>query len=45
MSHDHSGGPVGYIQGVVCDGEVRAQLEALADFGDVLGDLPTDSEA
>jgi hypothetical protein len=44
VSHDYSDGPVGYIRGGVCDDAVWAQIEALADLGDVLGDLTGDSE-
>jgi len=44
ISHDHSDGPVGYIQGGVCNGEVEAQMEAFADLGGVLADLMAESE-
>jgi hypothetical protein len=37
LSHDH--GPVGYIRGGVCDQHVLDQIEALADLGDILGEL------
>jgi hypothetical protein len=37
LSHDH--GPVGYIRGGVCDPRVLDQIEALADLGDILGEL------
>jgi hypothetical protein len=42
IRHDHSEGPVGYIQGGVCDDEVLAQIEAFADLGDILADLTDD---
>lgn len=39
ISHDHSGGPIGFIRAGVCDSEVRAQIETFADVGDMLRDL------
>jgi hypothetical protein len=45
VSHDHSGGPVGYIRAGVCDAAVASQVEAFADLGDILGDLGLDEEA
>jgi hypothetical protein len=44
ISHDHSDGPIGYIRGGVCDGEVERQVGALADLGDILGELMADAE-
>jgi hypothetical protein len=39
ISHDHSGGPVGYVRAGACDEAVAAKIEVFADLGDVLGDL------
>jgi hypothetical protein len=39
ISHDHSGGPIGYIRSGVCDDVVLAQIEGFADLGDILGEL------
>jgi hypothetical protein len=44
ISHDYSNGPIGYIRGGICDGEVTAQLEAFADLGDTLADFMADSD-
>jgi hypothetical protein len=42
ISHDDSGGPVGYIRSGICDEEVLAQIEAFADVADILGELGID---
>jgi hypothetical protein len=42
VSHDYSGGPVGYIRRGVCEPEALTQLEAFADLADVLGGLAAD---
>jgi hypothetical protein len=39
ISHDHSGGPIGYIRDGICDKQVRDQVEAFADLDDILGEL------
>jgi hypothetical protein len=45
ISHDHSDGPIGYIEGGVCDDEVLAQIEAFADLsGFFLEELLAESE-
>lgn len=44
LSHDHSGGPVGYIRSGVCDDEVTDQMNALACLGEFLEGL-TDDES
>jgi hypothetical protein len=38
IGHDHSDGPVGFIRAGECDDEVREQVEAFADLGDILGE-------
>lgn len=45
ISHDHSGGPIGYVRDGVCDGEVLSQIEAFAELGDILGELGLDEDA
>lgn len=44
ISHDFSDGPVGFIRQGVCDADVLSQIEALADLGDVLGELGLDED-
>jgi len=39
ISHDHSGGPIGYVRDGICDEQVRDQVEAFADLDDILGEL------
>ncbi len=39
ISHDYSGGPIGYIRGGVCDQSVLDQVESFGDLGDILGEL------
>ena len=39
ISHDHSGGPLGYIRGGRSDPDVLFQIEAFADLGDILDEL------
>lgn len=38
ISHDHSGGPIGYIRAGVCDSTVLSQLEAFTDLSAALTD-------
>ena len=39
ISHDYSDGPIGFVRGGVCDGDVLTQIDAFADLGDALGEL------
>lgn len=43
ISHDGSDGPIGFIRGGECDGDVAGQIEAFADLAEALGEL-TDEE-
>jgi hypothetical protein len=38
ISHDHSGGPIGYIRGGECDEDVLTQIEVFADVADGLSE-------
>jgi hypothetical protein len=38
IGHDHSGGPVGYIRGGVCDDEVLSSIEMFVDLANNLSD-------
>ena len=42
ISHDDSGGPIGYIRGGVCDADALARIEAFDDLGDILRELGMD---
>ena len=42
ISHDHSGGPIGYIRQGTCDETVREQCASFSEIGDIIGDLGLD---
>ena len=46
LSHDHSGGPIGFIRNGIADAHVLIEIESIADVCQVLDDLeagPQDS--
>lgn len=42
ISHDESGGPIGFIRSGQADPEVLVRIEAFAGLGDILGELGID---
>ena len=44
LSHDHDPA-IGFVRAGVCDDNALAQIEALADLGNILGDLTLDEDA